>query len=787
MADQLDPALVAQISEQLRRSMGGALVQVGNDLTKLDRISKDVVSSSGGIGKLDSAFMGLTTRMLGPIGLVAGLYQVSNALSNVAAQSVQLQAFSRNTGIAADNIQNMQLQLQMMGKSSEEAKATVGQLAGLLNDFNTNRQGSSLSQTLLGREGGAAVIRDLNAAKNVTEQIAVMLKTYQNQPTERQRRGVAEAFGMDPASMEQLIKDQNLVALTFKANEEALEKYHRASVIFTNNIDQAYKAMSGHVVAALNDIMGGAEDSQKTFATVVKGFTDAVDTLFNGRSFGSDFWESKFNFGGLKQDIKDVKDFFQWFTSLPNVGEDKKFRFLPGLTGGAYPQGDDPMGADYTNQSKATSPWQMRGKLPAFDLRRGGTSGSTDFGGMRRQDSIEEEQTSTLVDIRDTLKRMEERGGEAGSGGTGGGRGALSRKLGMYNGTGGDSSESSGSGGSGAGTRGDRNNNPGNMKMGPLAKAFGAVGADDKGFAIFPDALSGAEAHSALVKSDKYKGLTLDQFGNKYSEGSADWKRTVGKSLGIGPNDIVDNQDPRLIDAIKRAEGTGRVGISAEALRGDGKGSSLDPRRMDPMAPAGSGLEKDTSVVTAPSGAKFRVKSEFAPNFQRFVNDYEAEGGKIGPNSGGLSGRPGNASYHPLGRAIDVNQVGYGIRGGGKLLPEEKENELAERAGLYPGAKFGSRSDRGHFEVRNGALALARQREWAEQEQLSAARARMDSAKNSGTDNTLKATVDFNNVPPGVKTNVESEGEIFKDLQVNKSKQGEVAPGSPGQPFAGVW
>jgi hypothetical protein len=290
-----------------------------------------------------------------------------------------------------------------------------------------------------------------------------------------------------------------------------------------------------------------------------------------------------------------------------------------------------------------------------------------------------------------------------------------------------------------------------------------------------------------LVKSDKYKGLTLDQFGDKYSEGSSDWKNTVGKALGIGRGDIVNNQDPRLIDAIKRAEGTGRVGISAEALRGDGKGSSLDPQRMDPMAPAGSGLEKDTSVVTSPSGAKFRVKSEFAPNFQRFVNDYENEGGVIGKNSGGLAGRPGNASYHPQGRAIDVNQVGYGIRGGGKLLSEEKENELADRAGLFPGARFGSRSDRGHFEVRNRALALARQREWAEQEQVQAARARMDSAKNSGTENSLKATVDFNNVPPGVKTNVESEGEIFKELQVNKSKQGEVAPGSPGQPFSGVW
>jgi uncharacterized protein (TIGR02594 family) len=117
--------------------------------------------------------------------------------------------------------------------------------------------------------------------------------------------------------------------------------------------------------------------------------------------------------------------------------------------------------------------------------------------------------------------------------------------------------------GVGGGTRGDRNNNPGNMKFGSLAQAFGATHADDKGFAVFPDRASGDAAHDALLKSDKYKGLTLDQFGNKYSEGSASWKKTVGGALGIGPNDIVNNQDPRLAGAIRKAEGTGGGGGAA--------------------------------------------------------------------------------------------------------------------------------------------------------------------------------------------------------------------------------
>jgi len=119
-----------------------------------------------------------------------------------------------------------------------------------------------------------------------------------------------------------------------------------------------------------------------------------------------------------------------------------------------------------------------------------------------------------------------------------------------------------------------------------------------------------------------------------------------------------------------------------------------------PSAPSGS------TVSTSPSGRKFSVGREFAANFQGFINDYERAGGLIGPESGGLSARPGNASYHPLGYAIDINQIGYGIRGkGGRTLPEETEDRLAAEWGIFPGSQFRGRSDRGHFEVRNRQAA----------------------------------------------------------------------------------
>jgi uncharacterized protein (TIGR02594 family) len=130
--------------------------------------------------------------------------------------------------------------------------------------------------------------------------------------------------------------------------------------------------------------------------------------------------------------------------------------------------------------------------------------------------------------------------------------------------------------GGGGTTRGDRNNNPGNIKFGPHAKAFGATGADDKGFAIFPNRESGEAAQETLLKSNRYKGLTLQQFAGKYAEGSPDWARTVGKELGIGPGDIVDNQDPRLAGAIRKAEGTGRGGSGGSPPGAGGPGAPPD-------------------------------------------------------------------------------------------------------------------------------------------------------------------------------------------------------------------
>jgi len=128
------------------------------------------------------------------------------------------------------------------------------------------------------------------------------------------------------------------------------------------------------------------------------------------------------------------------------------------------------------------------------------------------------------------------------------------------------SPQTSGIDASGGGTRGDRNNNPGNIKYGLFAREHGATGFDGP-FAVFPDYATGAAAQEILVKTRGYSGLTLHQFAARYAEGSPAWEKTVGNSLGIGPNDIVNNQDPKLVEAIRRAEGTGSGARGAANIR----------------------------------------------------------------------------------------------------------------------------------------------------------------------------------------------------------------------------
>lgn len=66
------------------------------------------------------------------------------------------------------------------------------------------------------------------------------------------------------------------------------------------------------------------------------------------------------------------------------------------------------------------------------------------------------------------------------------------------------------------GTRSWRNNNPGNIRDGKFARRFGAIGVAG-GFAIFPDYKTGFDCLTALLKTQSYQKLSIEQAINKYA------------------------------------------------------------------------------------------------------------------------------------------------------------------------------------------------------------------------------------------------------------------------------
>lgn len=122
------------------------------------------------------------------------------------------------------------------------------------------------------------------------------------------------------------------------------------------------------------------------------------------------------------------------------------------------------------------------------------------------------------------------------------------------------------------------NNNPGNLKY---AKQAGATGADEKGFAKFPDYKTGLDALNKQIQLDASRGLTIQQFADKYAPAS-------------------DHNDPKGY-AARLAAATGHdvnSRLSGDSLDSLGPQDSLDKLNV---GKAGYGVHPSGTPVVAPS------------------------------------------------------------------------------------------------------------------------------------------------------------------------------------------
>lgn len=706
-------------AEATRLMMQGALQQMVRDLEGMHKKAKDVSSEGGGLHQFNSSIVALTRNLAGPVGLTVAISSVAKSMEAFAVSRLQLRNFSTDVGASVPLINAMTHAMERAGIATTTQQQSIGTLGALMKDLSARGMGSDLAEIMSKMDNTAAGVRKVQELINTSR--TNMDKAFQDAITilntgdARTRAYAAARVSIAESVLKALQRTQEEMNKIYMADAVAAEKWHQAWVSISTGISNAHARII---------------DSFTKFFTSIP--TEKLDALMKKIEPGTPLDPNSI-FGRL----------------LP--GNTASENALPP---GAGRSSNYPL-SDKLNRwlgSGGASFSDRFGNWPSGEQQ--GTSGATDFGGMRRRApeellDIERDSNKVLLDMRNILQRMEnpEGGGVSGEAGhtgysTGQARRSLSDRLGI---------NTSGGGGS---TRGDRNNNPGNMKFGPLSQSFGATQADDKGFAVFPNAESGAAAQDALIRSDRYKGLTLDQFGNRYSEGSASWKKTVGSALGIGPNDIVNNDDPRLSAAIRKAEGTG-----------GGSGGSGVPSSILTEARSVARLGGAGAVQQYIRSKGYHVDSawcgDFAAAVVRGAGGTPPKGYPVASNWRNW-GRP--VEGDPQAGDIAIRRAGRGgyVRTGSTgshvniVDAYDPESRMFRAIGGNQSRTVADFS-RSAFDFRRG-------------EDLTQAREQIDKTQSASqrVDANMNATVDFKNMPSWVKSSVESNGK-FKNLRVDRS------------------
>jgi hypothetical protein len=215
---------------------------------------------------------------------------------------------------------------------------------------------------------------------------------------------------------------------------------------------------------------------------------------------------------------------------------------------------------------------------------------------------------------------------------------------------------------------------------------------------VTPASYGGGAALSGVGGGEFFILLSLAV--RKGFEDAIEHLRGVGAPTPGGPSGGGGGMPGVQHASFSPAGGVGGSGPAGGVGGGDAGGSG------GIAAPAGTAIARTgLATVTSASGRKFQVDARFAPNFQGFINDYEKAGGVIGPDSGTLGSRPHNASGHPVGAAIDINQIGRGVRSNrAPHLDPRLEDELAKKWGMVSGNSWRS-NDQGHFGIQSAEAA----------------------------------------------------------------------------------
>lgn len=398
--------------EIVRKRLADAFRQIGADLEGLNRRAREATGTAGGIGKLDAVMGGLARAMLGTAGVAVGFHQVAKGLESVAAAGLKLQDLARDSGYAFESVKQLQGAYRLMGASTTEANRSIGNLGEKLQNLAVFKESSDLWQGLSKFPGkGAEIANSLMGISQAGMKSGDMMKATLeavrmfNRQSDETKFAMAPLLGETVSSLEalerklQIMKDLKLP--TVDPNE--LERSYELWLSWQLKVQAVYDNVAAHAIIKLQEIY----DKEGEHNSSIQGTIDAVKAFID---------EGAGHVSALMRDINLVITGYEKLKSYMSGPLDKLDKFMgfpdgqPKSEGGMFPNGIQIPPALRQFFENTYGP----GK------RSEGTSGATDFSGRRRRDDdlveTEKESSKTLIEIRDTLFRMENPMQHGGSG-----------------------------------------------------------------------------------------------------------------------------------------------------------------------------------------------------------------------------------------------------------------------------------------------------------------------------------------------------------------------------------
>lgn len=247
--------------EAIRQQVGAAFQQIGRDLEAVNKKAKDATGSGGGFSSLNIAITNMTKNMLGPLGLAAGFYAVTKALTDFADSRLKLQLFSTDVGFTTGMLVGMRKAVFEAGKEMADADRIAGAIGGTLQDLRLKRHGSAIYQDLsqLGQTDWANQLLATVDRGDFNRALNMILEKWETAGP-RFRLAMAAAFHLSPSDIDAALHSQEQLNIR---GQEIADRYASQVRKYRQLFTESWQYAAGGVLEGVGVALQYIDDAKK--------------------------------------------------------------------------------------------------------------------------------------------------------------------------------------------------------------------------------------------------------------------------------------------------------------------------------------------------------------------------------------------------------------------------------------------------------------------------------------------------------------------------------------------